>query len=427
MKEKFEHRITNRINEVFDSHHADFNPQDWEKLKAQLPEKKSRIAVVFWTIAKVAAVILLFLAGIYLFWDQQSIDDTVVEKRINQSPKETLSKNAFVDTIINQIPEISTMIERNRTEDFDETKTEYDQQIETSESVSKLIADILIENKPHKSASDISRQLGQMNTPNAENRISQQIAVSTATHSNEIIPDTISVDMDREVPQFISPLTKPKKEKVKLGVEMATFTNYSKDNINPSMNYGGGIAANIPIKNRFSFNPALVFSAYNMELQDNQSLLSKQDFGVYTTSGMAETRTATELQLTAMDIPMNFQYQFIKRKKSNYFLELGFSSLLYLSQNYSYELTYIDNSGCPPGTVCDNMVTVNEESSIPDYKTFDFAKFLNFSVGLDYHLSKRFDMVINPYLKYPVNLLSEEELKFGSGGLKLKFMIVPKK
>jgi len=156
-------------------------------------------------------------------------------------------------------------------------------------------------------------------------------------------------------------------------------------------------------------------------------LLSNQDMGVYTTSGMAGAKVATELQLTAMDIPMNFQYQFLKRKKGNYFFELGFSSLLYLSQDYSYELSYIDNSGCPPGGICSNMVTVVEESSIPDYKTFDFAKFLNFSVGLDYHLSKRFDMVVNPYLKYPVNLLSEEELKFGSGGLKLKFMIVPKK
>jgi hypothetical protein len=150
----------------------------------------------------------------------------------------------------------------------------------------------------------------------------------------------------------------------------------------------------------------------------------------FTTSGGYSSNsnlTPTEMQLTGLDIPVNFQYQFIKRKRGNYFLELGFSSLLYLSQNYSYELTYIDNSGCPPGTVCSNMVTITEESSIPDYRTFDFAKFLNFSVGLDYHLSKRFDMVVNPYLKYPVNMLSGDELKFGSGGLKLKFMIVPKK
>ena len=60
-------------------------------------------------------------------------------------------------------------------------------------------------------------------------------------------------------------------------------------------------------------------------------------------------------------------------------------------------------------------------------QTFDFAKLINFSVGWDYHLSKRVDMTLNPFLKYPVTTLTSGDIKFGSGGLKLKLMLIPKK
>ena len=44
----------------------------------------------------------------------------------------------------------------------------------------------------------------------------------------------------------------------------------------------------------------------------------------------------SEVNLTGLDIPINFQYQFIKEKHLTYFIELGFSSLLYLSEKYVY-------------------------------------------------------------------------------------------
>ncbi len=432
MREKFGHKITNRINEVFDSHRVDFNPQDWESLKAQLPERKSRIAFVFWAMAKVAAVVLLALIGIYMFWGRESFDgtnDRVVENSLERFQGENPSEVAIVDPLTKPISENPVRPENNLNVDKDnlareiaKPNPESKKQSKTSEPTSRLIADILIESKLQESTSGISRQPGS----NPENKTAQQISSSTVTQGNIIITDTAGINQDREVPQPVPPFTKPKKEKFKLGVEMATFANYSKDNVKPSMSYGGGIAANIPMNKKFSFNPGLFFSAYNMELQNSQDFVPQSNLASFTTSGNYPSDpniTAMEMQLTGFDIPINFQYRFLKREKGNYFLELGFSSLWYISQDYSYELSYVDYSTAQAGIVH----TKSEETPIEDFKAFDFAKFLNFSVGLDYHLSKRFDMVVNPYLKYPVNMLSGDELKFGSGGLKLKFMIVPKK
>ena len=139
------------------------------------------------------------------------------------------------------------------------------------------------------------------------------------------------------------------------------------------MNYGAGITTNIPIRKRFSFNPGLVFSAYNMVLEDNQSLITQTEYANITTLGVNaiaknnSTVIPSEVQLAALDIPINFQYQFLQRKKGNYFLELGFSSLLYLSENYSYSLTYIHHGGGVPGTVSASPRTVTEESSTPAF------------------------------------------------------------
>jgi len=133
----------------------------------------------------------------------------------------------------------------------------------------------------------------------------------------------------------------------------------------------------------------------------------------------------SEINLTGLDIPVNFQYRFIQRKSSDYFVELGFSNLLYLSESYSYSIAEV--SGTNPDGTYQIEQTFTEEITAPAFKTFDFASLINFSLGWDYKLNKSLDLTLNPYLKYPVSDLSSGDFKFGSGGLKLKLMLKPSK
>jgi hypothetical protein len=48
-------------------------------------------------------------------------------------------------------------------------------------------------------------------------------------------------------------------------------------------------------------------------------------------------------------------------------------------------------------------------------------------MGWDYRLSRGLGLTLNPYLKHPVSTMTSGDIKFGSGGIKLKFMIIPKK
>jgi len=426
MKEKFEHKITNRINEVFGAHQVDYNLQDWENLKAQLPANKSRLAALIWTISKVAAVVLLALAGTYLFWEREPMYEADIGENDIQTPVVNSFGITYADTTINLMSENPPGIENILPNESEELNIQENIQNKNSTPEPQVIPEVPPEDDKYKRVSDYAEIQKPRDTIVSEEEITEPVEITSVVQNDIIIPD---INNKMNLPPLVLPMTESKKNKLRFGVEIASFANFSQENITSSMNYGGGIASNIPIRKRFSFNPGLVFSVYNMQLEDNQSFITQTEFEVLNTSGVQNISSIkpSEVQLTALDVPINFQYQFLERKNGSYFMELGFSSLFYLSENYSYELIYIDNSGCPPGTSCSTTNTVTEESSLPAFKTFDFAKFLNFSVGFDYHLSKRFDMVVNPYLKYPVNSLSGTDLKFGSGGLKLKFMIVPKK
>ena len=441
MKEKFEHKLVNKIKDVFDSRQAEFNPQDWENLKAQLPAEKSKTVVLFWIISKVAAVIFLILTSAYFLWNWQFENgDSIAEKTPDSVIRESQPDNNETHPVLidanetnDNIAQKTNEVSGNNQDVKQETISNYVESTANNNIPpvkNTLIPDssVIIQNAGNFQAKVASRN----DSLDTNDKIVIPIQV---TEVNEIPGNQVYVNQTLEAPQMISPPSKPKKQKVKFGIEFASFTNYSPENITPSMNYGGGIAAHIPIRKRFSFNPGLVFSAYNLELGDQQSLETGIGPSTLTTFEVNEIIKndpdikPSEVHLTGLDIPVNFQYNFLKRKTAGYFVEIGFSSLVYLSENYLYTLSAISTGPDPLGgpNTLTTVETYTEETATPAFKTFDFAKLLNFSVGMDYHLGKRFDMVVNPYLKYPVSSLSSANLKFGSGGLKLKFMLIPKK
>ncbi len=440
MKEKFEHKITERIKEVFSSGQVEYNPQDWEKMKMMLPAKRKKAVVLLWTFSKVAAVVLLFLAGYFLFMNRSTENENITINENKQiSTSDTLDENLTLSSIKDTSNSVSEFDERDQISIIDKPYQVQDE-IHDNQKDNKLIVsdkEIAVVSNENENQLEIITQAEKNITIDTvsvtDDFQGSELAEIDAPNNNVSTDTNNSRNQNIVPPQIYFPPSKKEKDKIKFGITLASFTNYSPEDITQSMNYGGGLAANIPVKGRFSFNPGLVLSSINMSYDESSEHLNSDQYEVLTTFGvneLADENTGvqpTAVQLTGLDIPLNFQYKFLKRKKGSYFIEMGVSSLLYLSENYTYSFSYFHHYETEPGTLATVLKTVDQESSIPAFKTFDFARLLNFSVGLDYRLSNRFDMVINPYLKYPVSSLSAADLKFGSGGLKLKFMLIPKK
>ncbi|MEZ5196922.1 MAG: porin family protein [Bacteroidales bacterium] len=436
MKEKFEHKLVNKIRDTFDSHEAVYNPQDWELMKDKLPEKRSALTLL-WVMARVAVILLLVALGSYFLFDAlidkdsqivniKAVVETVpenkgnmdrVQNQINDSNIYSVDKNFFDDSEIEKV--------QNKNDKLKDEK---------SQIPSINVADLNVtaekqtsnpnENDESKVDSDIislpvfDKIVAESNCPNVDSLIqSNALPNQPAVAQLEPTPDIYENE-------------KTKKQRVRLGAEFVSFTNYSPENITPGLNYGGGVTADIPIKKRFSFAPGLLVSVYNVEFGGNPNSYDAAQPGSYSVNSLHSNNDEvkpSKMQLTSLDIPINFQYQFWQRKTSDYFVELGFSSLVYLSEDFEYTFVSTTGGPFPNDTEMSGDNTASGEVNVDAFNTFDFARLINFSVGMDYRLNKRLDFTINPYIKYPVSTLTSGDIKFGSGGLKLKFMLKPGK
>ncbi|MBN2172576.1 MAG: PorT family protein [Bacteroidales bacterium] len=423
MKEKLEHKLTNRINEVFNSHDPDFNPQDWEKMKTMLEGDLVPFKLYFINYLKVAAIVLLLAVDGFFLW------------KMNNNPSQEMGEK--VQTIANQEeqPDIKELAPQNLAQEDnfkagpesvskqninDEPQIHHTSELYQNPKQGKLIEkkdnslvqEILgapdIKQSPEAIQIVVSDLFTDFN-PEIEIRFRQdELYLANVSNSSN------SKSSDEKMPAIYP--SDSRKPRSSLGVEVASFTQYSPDDLNPGLGIGAGFAANIPVFKGLAFAPGLTINRQNLAYNDQNTL---EEATSYTTTNSYDIQnflsdnpeiSPTEVSLTALDIPLNLQYRFIERKKTNYFVEFGVSSLLYISESYTYEFPNDVSGGYDVGA----------------FQTFDFASLLNFSAGMGYRLGTRFDIVVNPYLKYPVSNLSDAELKFGNGGIKMKFMIFPK-
>lgn len=428
MKEKFEHKLTNRIREVFGNQPVRYNPQDWEDLKPRLTENRRKFPL-FRIFAQAAAILLLMAAGTFFILNELNNDriqntvtqsgssvtpgiDSIPEKADDSDINENVPAKPAIPVVQKALPNhepdqliTSTHLVRDTQEAFHQEPLDRAEEVNKEAEMAKFV--IADESQPEIT-----------NAP-------EQALVRVETESMAVHPGNDETGFSENIPV---PANERERQKIKLGVEMASFTNFSQEPLTPGVNYGGGIIANIPVTSKLSLNPALVFTAYSLNFDRTEQRIESTG---YTTLGVQEIIESEPdlvpagINLAGIDIPVNLQYRFLQSRRSDYTVEIGISSLVYLSEKYSYSFTRVLGPNPYTGTPEEESVTGNTSESA--FETFDFAKLINFSLGWNYNLNRRFGMSLNPYVKYPVGSLGSGEVKFGSGGLRMKLMVRPGK
>jgi len=113
-----------------------------------------------------------------------------------------------------------------------------------------------------------------------------------------------------------------------------------------------------------------------------------------------------------LDIPLNLKYELNPKKYQVYFLA-GFSSGTFINETYTYQYNY-------PALASPSLQATQNETSRNSFSGFYFAKTLNFAFGVGYPLGKN-RIILEPFLKYPLEGLGSENIRFGAGGINLKF------
>jgi len=119
-------------------------------------------------------------------------------------------------------------------------------------------------------------------------------------------------------------------------------------------------------------------------------------YGKYTADSMVGT-------CRILDIPLNVNYRFRPQSRTSFYSGIGLSSYLMIEEDYTY--------------------TVNSSSGSKDYSYYiekennEWFKILNVSVGMQYQISPRIHLQVEPFLKAPLVGIGEWDVLLSSMGI----------
>ncbi|WP_295672332.1 outer membrane beta-barrel protein [uncultured Mucilaginibacter sp.] len=223
-------------------------------------------------------------------------------------------------------------------------------------------------------------------------------------------------------------------KKVLFGIYAATYFNYAKGSGNQA-NLGAGVTAEITITKNLKLVTGMTIAqnslAFNTSAPVSGAQFAPNAAGIAAGSAPASyvnqmalfstgvINTASvptyknyNANLVGLDIPLNLKYEF-NPKKTDLYMLAGFSSGTFINETYTYQYNY-------PALASPGLQQLKNESTHSSFNGFYVGKMLNFAVGVGYPLGKN-RIVLEPFLKYPLQGLGSQDIKFGAGGVNLKF------
>lgn len=458
MKEELEDDLKRRISEVFDNYQDPGADEGWALLRDKFPAqaRKSRVMKLWWISA--AAIVLLCLGlGLWIRFDKADQNNQIaVTKPVKKVQPETAEKHNDAPVATKENNDTNTKqgtAGRQIADNYAANglkpaapalgKPDRYQPTEQAVTAARRGAAENYSVATSRIASTVNRgkKDSVISTPRSQTANEQYIAANIPAEKPNTATSVVQADtkqsavapkksIDAMFDADYAKNTGKKQERennkaVHFGVYAATYVNYAKGSDN-RVNVGAGVSSDFRItKNlKLSTGVSIAQNSFNYNV-DNTTQLSAVAFDASAVGnsikatdekGFNTSIAAPELQnynasLMGLDVPVNLKYEF-NPDKSDTYISAGLSSGTFLNQNYNYRYNYSSISGR------DNRV-VNEKIE-QGVGNFYFAKTLNVAFGIGYPLGKSNRLVIEPFVKYPLDGLGAQQIKFGAGGINLK-------
>jgi hypothetical protein len=456
MDDQLDNDLRNHIREVFDNFEDAHADEGWLLLREKYPEKEKRrpIAWLWWS--SVAALVLLFL-GILLFKhtpvNKQNLVSAKKERPNNSVPKtvETKKDNGIrdrlkADSVINSLQNQNLAGNTPPSKLSDKAAPYKSNHQRLIPPASNKPAGITSDNISKNDSS--SKELAVINPAktydqnNATTQVSNNTKVDTGINptvkslAGVITPGGINMQeqvkksnktlfADDEAPgKKKSEKSKNTDKAVRFGIYAATYFNYAKGSSN-QLNVGAGVTSDIKLSKNLNLSTGLAIAQNTLSYGNQTPTATAQVNSVAAVSSLAVPKqnvlyaaTVPSLKnynasLVGLDVPINIKYEFAPEKSATY-VSIGLSSGTFINETYTYSY---NNYNVPFSA---NTSQIPDQSTHQSFNSFYFAKTLNFSFGTGYSLGRN-KLIIEPFLKYPLEGLGSQQIKFGAGGLNLKF------
>ena len=407
MPMSFDNELINKIRETFDQYHEPFNEHAWELMKDNLKAKKKRSFILFINIAKAASIVLIIGISVlipYTIRDQKT-NNIIIEKVEDTSLNNNFTAEYDEISNSNTIENLQNNYEINNQSNFREN----------------ILVIVEKENKVLISIDSVSNKDIEKKMIIAENN--SNVNLGTTTQINE--KDSLKNNDNRPI---LDPNTddffKEKKNKKKFNFGIALSSHYTSSEIgaNEIINVGGGFLTEYMLCKRFSVSSGIFVSNHNLSTENTNLSFGFKKADAATNESFYDPsgETSKQVELVGLDIPLNININFDK-----FFVSAGVSSLVYLKEEFK-DSYYVENTQEVFNSEINDYETlylydnVSDDESIGAFRTFDFAKLMNLSVGYKIPLKKG-KLIIEPYIKYPIGNLTSRNFSFGYGGMSLRY------
>jgi hypothetical protein len=215
--------------------------------------------------------------------------------------------------------------------------------------------------------------------------------------------------------------------RIRLAISAGTYVNYAKGS-SSQMNMGFGLTSDIPLTRKLSLVTGINVSQNSLNfagtpppaIQQNHLVAAAAPKTASIASAyFAPVSTPTfqnyNANLIALDIPVNLKYQF-NPKKSDAYVSAGVSSGTFIDENYVYKYNY-------PSLFSPSVQQTLGTSAHNRFNNFYVAKVVNVAFGVGRQIGRN-RVIIEPFLKYPLDGVGSQQLRFGTGGVNLKLNLL---
>lgn len=463
MDEQFDKKLTNHIREVFDNYEHPGAERGWEQVRKKLPaeQKNNKVTWLWWSSA--AAVIIVFL-GIGIWFNKQDTTvnsltvKPVVKKQqaVNNEPKPAnnntphavASTKAITDqpaVAKNSIPVFTNSITPSIHYNAPVTNisSATTNGVNTSTPTTQVIPNSAITNiaqsgqpaqagtlapaiDSQKVVSNVTNQpqlAATAQTQNARVQANNNVAAnSVAKKQPKTMADMFADDKLNQPAKKNNP-DKQNSKKVNFSIYAATYFNYAEGSTN-QVNAGAGFTSDFRLSKNLKLSTGVALAqnslSYNSSPPQSPSAnnfvasapAAKQQSALFATSAVFPVFKNYNASLVGLDIPINIKYEF-NPEKTDAYISAGLSSGTFIDENYTYRYAY----GNGTSNAASNP---DEQTTHNSFNNFYFGKTLNFSFGMGYPVGGN-RLIVEPFVKYPLGGLGAQDIRFGAGGVNLKF------
>ena len=419
--DSFEKDFSRKVKEAFDNYNADHLVEaGWHSFQKKL-EGKKRAGFVFPLWAKAATIgILLAIGSLITYRLTQVVDETPMAEATKVESEPGTVREEIEKAIEKPFPsEKKRLVQEPQMVNINQKqraiKTLNNDLSDTSETVSVAVTE------DYKSEHADTIMLTQAVSP----RESVQ-EVSTDDDQDPIAVAIVEIEGDNERP--LLPLALPdaghelsKQPKTSLGARLSGMYAVTKTAISDYPGIAIEFYANHRITNNLSIQPGLALAKHSYSMVD---FSPKAD---YLTPSMDNFTGSTDfyktnMDIVAMEIPINIVLDVVKRPYNNIFITMGTTTLVYLDQRYRgmYNNVYVNNdisNGFP-----EIVYQVDKtEDRFDAFSHTDFFGLANLSIGYSFLLFNMGELSIEPFVQVPLKELTSLGVYMSFGGVSANF------